>query len=76
MARLTEIALFLAPFLVFAVWWRLGSSGRRLAWVALGCLVVLLASLTWLALSSGFPRSGGYVPAHLEGGRVVPGHGA
>ncbi len=76
MARLSEIALFLAPFVVFALWWQLGLRGRRLVWTVLAGVAVLLAALTWLALSSGFPRSGGYVPARLQDGRVVPGHGS
>ncbi len=75
MIRLSEAALFLAPFLVFAAWW-MGARARWLAWGVFGGVVVLVATLTVLALTTGFPRSGGYVPAHLQDGRVVDGHGS
>ena len=76
MARLTEIAAFLAPFVVFALYWQLGLRGRVLVGAVLGGVAVLLAALTWLALTSGFSRSGGYVPARLQNGQVISGHGS
>jgi hypothetical protein len=43
-------------------------------WLALAGLV--LASLTFIAASIDFdqPRDGIYVPPHVEGGKVIPGH--
>lgn len=73
--RLAEVALFLAPFLLFVLWWRLGARSRLAASAIVGVVLLILATLTWLALSTGLPRSGGYVPAQLEDGRIVPGHG-
>ncbi len=75
MLRLTEVALFLAPFVVFALWWQLGARSRWLAWTVVGGVLMLLGVLAWLALATGLPRAGGYVPARLEGGRIIPGHG-
>ena len=73
--RLAEVALFVAPFLLFVLWWQLGARGRLAAGAILGVVLVILATLAWLALGTGLPRSGGYVPAQLENGRIVPGHG-
>ncbi len=73
--RLAEMALFLAPFLVFVLWWQLGARSRLMAWAILGGVLTLLATLAWLALTTGLPRAGGYVPARLQDGRIIPGHG-
>jgi ABC-type Fe3+ transport system permease subunit len=52
-------------------------SRRRQAlwtWVALAGLVLVGAALFAVALTGGSPPGGVYEPAHVEDGRVVPGH--
>ena len=79
---LTEIALFLAPFLVYAIFlwatrkgvlhpdsWRL----RRVAWLLIVALVLTIGSFVVLAQWGGSPLSSTYIPAHMEDGRFVPG---
>jgi len=77
MLRLTELALFLSPFLLFGVW-RLAAargipSGATVA-VAAGALIVVLGVLLWFSEEGAMPGDATYVPAHLQDGRVVPGH--
>ncbi len=78
MLRLLEIALFLAPFAAFAAW-RLGGGGAPspvLVGAALAVMLVLAASLLWFGSFDTLGPGQSYVPAHLEDGRVVPGHAA
>jgi uncharacterized protein DUF6111 len=78
----TEFALFVAPFVAYALFlWatRAGVvdakawSAPRLAWLAIIALVLVIVSLLMLAEFSGAPPGSTYVPAHLENGRLVPG---
>ena len=84
MARpiITEIVLFLLPFLVYAVFLWATREGvlepaswplRRLAWLTAVALVLVIASFVVLAEYSGAPPRSTYVPAHIENGRFVPG---
>lgn len=79
---LTELALFLTPFVVYAVFlwatkadvlhpssWTLS----RIAWLLMAALVLMLGSFIVLAHWSGAPPGSTYVPAHTENGRFVPG---
>jgi Family of unknown function (DUF6111) len=79
---LTELALFLTPFAVYAVFlwatkadvlhpssWTL----RRIAWLLMAALVLMLGSFIVLAHWSGAPPGSTYIPAHTENGRFVPG---
>src|SRR5215813_5288453 len=59
---LTEIALFLAPFLIYAVF----------LW-ATQALVLMIGSFVVLAQWGGSPPGSTYVPAHVEDGQFVPG---
>ena len=78
----TEIALFAAPFVVYAIYlWatRAGVfdpeawSWSAIAWLTIAALALMLASFLLIAhLTGSAPRST-YVPAHLEDGRLVPG---
>jgi hypothetical protein len=76
--RLTEIMLFLAPFAALIAWWALaargGPSPRLLAMVAAGALLVA-AGLFWFASTQRLAPGEHYIPAQLENGRIVPGHG-
>lgn len=76
--RLVEIALFIAPFVIFAAW-RLtapavGPSPRVLA-VSVALLLTLLGALLWFHMEGALPPDTAYVPPRLEDGRIVPAHG-
>ena len=77
--RLIEIALFLSPFVAFAVL-RLVLPARGLpSWVLplFGAAVAtMLALLLYLRSFDAGDAGQAYVPARLEDGRVVPGHAA
>jgi hypothetical protein len=79
---LTEIALFLAPFVVYAAFLLLTRSKvlpsqawalRRVTALAIVSLLLMAASFVLLAQFSGAPPGSTYVPAHVEGGKFVPG---
>ena len=77
---LEELLIFLAPFLLYAVY--LAIHGRRpdhgVHWdgqtfrLTLAGIVLVILSLVATGLFSERHR-GGYVPPHLENGQVVPG---
>ena len=78
----TEIALFLLPFLLYAVFLWATRAGvldtaswpwRRVAWLTVCALVLVVVSFVVLAEYSGAPPRSTYVPAHMENGRFVPG---
>ncbi len=78
----TEIALFLTPFAVYALYlWvtrstvfaRSSWSNTTLSWLAIVALALMIASFVLLAEFSGAPPGSTYVPARLENGRLVPG---
>ncbi len=78
----TEVALFLIPFLVYAVFlwatragvldpssWSVG----RLAWLMIAALSLMVGSFVVLAQFSGAPARSTYVPAHVDDGTLRPG---
>jgi heme/copper-type cytochrome/quinol oxidase subunit 3 len=78
----TEVALFLAPFAVYAVFlwatragvldpqqWSLG----RMAWLLIASLALMIGSFVVLAQFGGAPPGSTYIPAHIENGVLVPG---
>jgi hypothetical protein len=78
----TEIALFLIPFAIYALYlWatRVGVlepqawKSQTVAWLTLSSLVLMIAGFVLLANFSGAPPGSSYVPAHVEDGRFVPG---
>ena len=78
----TEFALFLSPFVAYALFlWATRSgvldekawSRSRLFWLATVALVLVIASFFVLAELTGSPPRSTYVPAHMENGRLVPG---
>jgi Family of unknown function (DUF6111) len=77
MLRLVELALFLAPFAVFAVWRFLAFEGGpsvRIV-ISVACALAVLAGvLIWLSREDALPRGGSYEPAHFQDGRIVSGH--
>jgi hypothetical protein len=77
MLRLVELALFLSPFVFFAIWRAVGTDGGPSIKVVLAaaCVLALLAgTLVWLSLHQALPPGTAYAPAHLEDGRIVSGH--
>jgi hypothetical protein len=79
---LTEIGIFLIPFVVYALFLIATRSGLliRSSWpvvivgrLLLGSLLLVVISLILLAQFSGAPPNSTYVPAHIENGKLVPG---
>lgn len=79
---LTEIGIFLVPFVIYAfylvatragVFDRASWPGHVLRWLVLGALLLTILSLVLLAHFSGAPPDSTYIPAHMENGRLVPG---
>jgi hypothetical protein len=78
----TEFALFVAPFVAYALFlWatRAGVldlkawSAPRVGWLSITALALVIVSLLLLAEFSGAPPRSTYVPAHMENGQFVPG---
>ena len=78
----TEVALFLAPFVVYAIFlvatragvldpahWSIG----RIASLVIVSLVLMIASFVVLAHFTGAPPGSTYTPAHIDNGVLVPG---
>jgi hypothetical protein len=79
---LTEIGIFLIPFVVYALFLVASRSDllTRSSWpvivvgrLLLGSLLLVVLSLILLAQFSGAPPHSTYVPAHLENGKLIPG---
>ena len=79
---LTEIGIFLIPFVVYALFLVASRSGplTRSSWpvivvgrLLLGSLLLVVLSLVLLAQFTGAPPHSTYVPAHLENGKLIPG---
>jgi len=79
---LTELALFLAPFVLYAVFLAATRAGvldpnswswATLAWLTIAALVLVVGSFIVIAQFSGAPPGSTYVPAHIEDGKLVPG---
>jgi hypothetical protein len=79
---LTEIGIFLIPFVAYGLFliatrsgvlvtssWPVNVIGKLL----LGSLLLVVLSLVLLAQFSGAPPNSTYFPAHLENGKLVPG---
>ena len=79
----TEVALFLIPFAVYALFLVATRRGlldpvhwplARLAWLVIAALVLMLGSFIWFATFGGAPPDSTYIPAHVdENGTFVPG---
>jgi hypothetical protein len=76
MLRLVEIGMFAAPFALYGVWIMAGRRlDSRMFWIAFIGLFLIGAGTVWFGLERSLPRDAVYVPAHMEDGRIVPGHG-
>ena len=78
----TELALFLAPFVAYAIFLvatrakvfdRAAWPPKTLASLAIAALLLVLGSFLVLAHFSGAPPGSTYEPAHMEDGKFVPG---
>lgn len=79
---LTEIVLFLLPFVLYVVFLWATRAGvlhpdswpwTRIASLAIVALLLVLGSFVYFAHFSGAPVGTEYVPAHIENGKFVPG---
>ncbi len=79
---LTELALFLTPFAIYAVFLVATRAGvlepsqwslARIAWLLIASLVLMIGSFVVLAQFGGAPPHSSYTPAHIENGVLVPG---
>jgi hypothetical protein len=79
---LTEVGIFLIPFVAYALFLLATRSGvfvssswpaHLVAKLVLGSLLLVVISFVLLAHFSGAPPNSTYVPAHIENGRLVPG---
>ena len=79
---LTELALFVAPFVIYALFlWATKTSVLDRAWwsmkvmltLTIVALLLMIGSFIYLVHFTGMPHDGTYVPAHVEDGKLVPG---
>jgi hypothetical protein len=79
---LTEIGLFVAPFVLYAAYLLATGTGimdpeawplRRVAGLFIVSFALVVGSFLALAQFSGAPPGSTYVPAHVENGKFVPG---
>ncbi|MCC8941399.1 MULTISPECIES: DUF6111 family protein [Bradyrhizobium] len=79
---LTEVGVFLIPFVAYAVFLMATRAGvtlpaswplDMLAKLTLAALVLVIISFLLLAEYTGAPPNSTYVPAHIENGKLVPG---
>ena len=79
---LTELAIFLIPFVAYALFLMATRAGvfassswpvHLVAKLVLGSLLLVIISFIMLAHFSGAPPDSTYIPAHIENGKLVPG---
>ena len=79
---LTEFILFLAPFVVYAIYLWATRAGvlhpeswplSRVMWLTIVALLLMAGSFIVLAQWGGEPPGSDYIPAHIENGKLVPG---
>jgi hypothetical protein len=79
---LTELAIFLIPFVAYALFLIATRSGvfvqsswpaKLVAKLVLGSLLLVVISFILLAHFAGAPPGSTYVPAHIENGKFIPG---
>ena len=78
-----DAIFFLLPFALYALWLvatrgslaNIGSwQARTIAVLALGGALLVIGSIVVFTQFAGAPPNQKYVPAHLEDGKIVPGH--
>jgi hypothetical protein len=77
MLRAVDLGLFLVPTALFLAWLVLGRvATRRFVVAAVAAVAVLGALAVVYGQWRSMPGGDAYVPARLENGLIVPGHGA
>lgn len=81
---LIQLLLFAIPFVVWALYTLLMRRKAAVAgpmfndapyaWLIVAGVGCMAAGLVWLAVFSGTPGEGTYVPPRYEDGRIIPGH--
>ena len=80
---LFDAILFLLPFALYALWLLASRRSvsnandwpvRTIGYLALVCAVLVIAVLIFFIHRDTDTPGGTYVPAHLENGKIVPGH--
>ena len=76
MLRFVEVGLFLAPFAVYGLWLFVGRrfSTRFMLITVIGLAIISVATIFY-GLERSLPPQERYVPARMENGRIVQGHG-
>ena len=78
----TEVGIFLIPFAAYALFLIASRSGllvqtswplHVIARLAIGAMLLVVASFVLLAHFSSAPTNSTYIPAHVENGKFVPG---
>ena len=78
---LTELALFLAPFALYALFLWATRAGvlhpdaltiSRIGWLVAAALALMIGSFVVLAQWGGAPPGSTYEPAHTKNGQFVP----
>ncbi|MBC7802005.1 MAG: hypothetical protein H7Z10_15415 [Gemmatimonadaceae bacterium] len=80
MIRLLEVGLFLAPLGAYILWRRTVARGqdgpsRTVLAVIFAGLLGLGGALAWFGVNDRLLPGERYVPAQIQDGRIVPGHG-
>ena len=77
---ITQVILFLLPFILYAAYLFLTRKIHKRAWIdaprywlVLAGVVFSLIGFITMSLVNNNPLNGTYVPAHFEGGKVIPG---
>lgn len=80
MIRGVELSLFLLPFVLYFSWRRYVATGRlptrNALLILVAGLLVLGGGLAWSGLQERHKEGTQYIPAQMQDGRIVPGHGA
>ena len=80
---LTEIALFLTPFAVYALFLYATRSGvlqveswpvKTVGWLTAAAVILMIAGFVTLGQLDYQPAGSTYVPPHMEEGKLIPGH--
>jgi hypothetical protein len=76
MLRLAEFGLFVLPFGLYVAWVFASKRARpAVFWGALVVLAALVGCVVWYGMARSLDKTAHYVPAHVEDGRIVAGHG-
>ena len=79
---LTETILFLAPFVLYVIFLLATRAGvldsaawtvSKIVWLTTASFILMIGSFIVLAHFGGAPPGSTYTPAHIEGGKFVPG---